>query len=84
LELIVTWHVVLVPAHPPPDQPANVESAAGVSVNVTTDPVTNACRHVAPQLIPDGLLVTEPEPDPALEPTVSVCVAGVSKVGVTV
>ncbi len=33
-ELIVTVHVP-VPAQPPPDQPANVDSAAGVAVNTT-------------------------------------------------
>jgi hypothetical protein len=77
---------VLVPEQPPPDQPANADPAAGDSVRVTTVPSSNACEHVAPQSIPDGLLVTEPEPDPGLAATVSAWVTGgaVLNVAVTV
>src|SRR6185312_10496834 len=55
----------------PPDQPANVEPLAGAAVKVTVVPCVNGCEHVAPQSIPAGELVTEPDPVPALE-TVSV------------
>jgi hypothetical protein len=78
--------VVLVPEHPPPDHPENTEPVAGDSVRVTRVPSSNACEHVPPQSIPDGLLVTEPEPDPEFEPIVNTCVTGpvVLKAGVTV
>ena len=59
----------------------NVEPAAGVAVSVTSVPSLNDAAQVAPQLIPAGELVTEPEPVPAFV-TVSVCVA--VKVAVTV
>jgi len=36
---IVTVHVP-VPVHPPPDQPANVEPASGVAVNVIVVPLS--------------------------------------------
>ena len=49
-----------------PVQPANVDPETGVAVNVTTCPVANAPLQVVPQLIPAGLLVTEPVPVPAL------------------
>jgi len=48
-----------------PDHPVNVEPAAGAAVSVTTVPLLNPALHVAPQLIPDGLLVTTPVPVPA-------------------
>ena len=53
-----------VPEHAP-DHPENVEPVAGVAVRVTELPASKACEHVAPQLIPAGLDVTVPEPDPA-------------------
>jgi hypothetical protein len=56
---------VLVPLHPP-DQPANVEPALGVAVRVTAVPLAKLVLHVAPQLIPAGLLVMVPPPEPAL------------------
>jgi hypothetical protein len=49
-----------------PVQPANVDPAVGVAVNVTTCPTANCPLHVVPQLIPAGLLVIEPVPSPAL------------------
>jgi len=55
-----------VPLQPPPLQPANRESPAGVAVSVTEVPLANAAEHVVPQLMPLGLLVTEPEPVLAL------------------
>ena len=74
--LIVTTHVP-VPEQPAPLQPANVEPADGVAVRVTIVPSLNDAAHVAPQLIPAGALVTDPEPDPAFV-TVSVCVIWVN------
>jgi hypothetical protein len=41
------------------------EPALGVAVSVTTVPLTKSAAHVAPQLIPAGLLVTVPAPVPA-------------------
>jgi hypothetical protein len=51
----------------------NVEPAVAVAVSVTIVPEANDAEQVAPQSIPAGELVTEPEPVPALL-TVSVCV----------
>jgi hypothetical protein len=48
-----------------PDQPANVEPAFGTAVSVTMVPLVKLALHVAPQLIPAGLLVTVPAPVPA-------------------
>ena len=49
-----------------PDQPANVEVAFGAAVSVTIVPLVKLALHIAPQLIPAGLLVTFPAPVPAL------------------
>ena len=49
-----------------PLQPAKEEPGAGVAVRVMAVPGVTDCEHVAPQLIPAGLLVTEPEPAPLL------------------
>jgi hypothetical protein len=49
-----------------PDQPANVELAFGVAVSVTIVPLVKLALHIAPQLIPAGLLVIVPAPVPAL------------------
>jgi hypothetical protein len=56
---------VPVPLHAP-DQPANVEPVAGVAVRVTAVPAVKLALHVWPQLIPAGVLLTVPEPVPAL------------------
>jgi hypothetical protein len=60
---IVTVQVP-VPRQLDPPQPEKDEPAAGVAVSVTTVPLANEAAQVAPQLIPAGLLVTEPDPDP--------------------
>jgi hypothetical protein len=49
-----------------PDQPAKIELAAGAAVSVTDVPLLKEAEQVAPQLIPAGLLVTVPVPDPFL------------------
>jgi hypothetical protein len=49
-----------------PDHPANVEPAVGAAVSVTMVPLVKFALHVAPQLIPAGLLVIVPAPVPAL------------------
>lgn len=48
------------------DQPAKVEPAAGVAVKVTVVPLVKPATQVAPQLMPAGVLMTVPEPVPAL------------------
>src|SRR5947208_1536488 len=53
------------PVHPPPLQPVNTEPTAGVAVNVTAVPLRKFAEQLAPQLIPDGVLVTAPTPLPA-------------------
>jgi len=60
----VTAHVP-VPEQAPP-QPAKKEPAAGVAVRVRTVPGVTDCEHVAPQLMPAGVLVTVPVPVPFL------------------
>ncbi|MGC9221562.1 MAG: hypothetical protein ACP5H2_09475 [Solirubrobacteraceae bacterium] len=65
-------HVLDAPEHPPPDQPANTDPEADVSVNVTVESWSNHPEHssLPPpllQLIPAGLLDTDPDPEPASE-----------------
>jgi hypothetical protein len=57
---------VPVPAHPPPDHPVNVEPVAGDAVRVTMVLWVYAAAQLVPQLIPEGELVTVPEPLPSL------------------
>jgi hypothetical protein len=52
------------PVHPPPLQPENVEPVAAVAVRVTGVPPGKAPEQVAPQMIPDGVLITVPLPGP--------------------
>src|SRR5258708_23939515 len=52
-----------VPLHAPL-QPAKVEPEAGVAVRATLVPVEKLALHVAPQLMPAGLLMTDPLPVP--------------------
>lgn len=60
-----------------PDQPANLDPAAGVAVSLTTVPKAKLWAQVAPHEIPGGLEVTEPEPEPVLD-TLSVMFAAPS------
>jgi hypothetical protein len=61
---IVTTHVP-VPLHPAPLHPANVEPLPPVAVSVTTVALLKFAEQVEGHVIPAGLLVTVPEPDPA-------------------
>jgi len=45
--------------------PVNVDPATGVAVSTTVLPLAKLAEQTAPQLIPDGLLVTLPVPVPA-------------------
>lgn len=49
-----------------PDQPANVDPELAFAVRVKDAPELKLAVHVAPQLIPDGVLVTVPVPVPAV------------------
>src|SRR4030095_7946049 len=60
-----------------PLQPAKVEPAAGAAGKVTTVPPENEAKHVAPQEIPAGVLVTVPVPD-LVTVRVNVCCAKVA------
>ena len=51
---------------PLPFQSPKLLPVAGVAVKVTEVPVVKANEQTAPQLMPDGLLVTVPEPGPPL------------------
>ena len=55
------------PEHEPPLQPEKLEPEAAAAVSVTDVFTEKLAAHVAPQLIPGGLDVTEPEPVPFLE-----------------
>jgi len=60
----VTTHV-LVPEQPPPDHPPNAEPAFAVAVSVTAVPLAKLAVHVVPQVMPAGVLLTDPAPVPA-------------------
>jgi hypothetical protein len=62
--LTVTVHVS--PLHVPTDHPPNPESLSGAAVSVTDVPASYRSTQSLPQLIPAGLLVTDPPPPPAL------------------
>ena len=49
-----------------PDHPANVELLFGAAVSVSMVPLVKLALHIAPQLIPAGLLMIVPAPVPAL------------------
>ena len=66
LEGTVTVHVP-VPEQPPPDHPVKVEPDEGVAVSVTIVPGSYNSLQSVPQLIPEGSLVTVPEPVPGFE-----------------
>jgi hypothetical protein len=57
---------VEVPLQPPPLQPVNSESAAGVAVKVTEVPGVYCSEQSTPQLIPVGAEATVPLPLPVL------------------
>jgi hypothetical protein len=63
---------LLAPVQPPP-HPMNVEPASAVAVSTTAAPSSNWPTHDAPQSIPEGDDVTEPDPVPSLT-TVTVTV----------
>src|ERR671937_186694 len=81
-----SWSMVTVQVPLPvqsPLQPVKVEPASAVAVSVTVVPVVKEAEQVAPQSMPAGELVPEPEPVPALV-TVSVWLTGCRvKVAVT-
>ncbi len=58
-----------------PDHPANCEPAAALAVSVTVVVSRKVALQVLPQLMPLGVLVTDPVPDPSLV-TVSVLMTG--------
>nr|WP_040335034.1 hypothetical protein [Candidatus Magnetobacterium casensis] len=60
---IVTVQVALVPEQSPL-QPVKVEPESAAAVRVTEVSLAKPAEHVEPQLIPDGELVTVPEPVP--------------------
>ena len=62
VELLMDTEQVPVPEHPPPDHPENPQTPAGAAESITGVPQANAALHVAPQLMPAGLLVTDPDP----------------------
>lgn len=66
LKVATTVQVAGAPVQPLLTQPAKVEPLAMVAVRVTEAPLLNLAEQVEPQLIPVGLLVTVPEPEPAL------------------
>jgi hypothetical protein len=73
---------VPVPLHAP-DQPANVDPEAALAVSVTCVPLAKFELHVPGQLMPDGLLVTVPEPEPVVVTVSCTGAAAWSNVAVT-
>jgi hypothetical protein len=63
--VIATVHEPL-PLQPAPLHPAKIEPAAAVALRVTVVVVAKLAEQVPPQLIPAGVLVTVPLPDPIL------------------
>ena len=90
MKLAVTlraWLIVITqlpaPVHAPL-QPAKTEPVDGVATKVIVVPLVTFALQVAPQsIVPGGVLVMVPAPDPAFI-TVSAKVGGGSKVAVTV
>lgn len=79
--VVIAMVQVVAPVHAP-DHPANTAPLPGVAVSVTEVPVLNCVEQVGPQLMPAGLLVTVPVPEPALA-TVRVACGAAVKVAVT-
>jgi len=59
--VIESVHVVFDPEHAPP-QLLKLVPVPGVAVKVTEVPCVKEVSQVAPQLMPDGVEPTEPEP----------------------
>lgn len=55
-----------VPVHAPL-QPVNVDPVVAAVDKLTTVPLAKLAEQVAPQLIPAGLLLTDPRPVPDLD-----------------
>jgi hypothetical protein len=64
LALSINVQVELLPLQPPV-HPVKDEFAAAVSVSVTWVPLAKLALHVAPQVMPAGLLLIVPVPVPA-------------------
>jgi hypothetical protein len=66
----LAWSIVTtqlpVPVHPDPFQPVKPDPGEGLAVSVTEVPASYTAEHVAPQLMPDGVLLTLPLPVPPL------------------
>lgn len=62
---INTVQLGVLPAHTP-DQPLKVDPVFAAAVSVTVDPPMKPAVQVVPQLMPDGLDVTTPLPEPTL------------------
>jgi hypothetical protein len=79
------WFIVTVHAPGPlqaPLHPAKALPGAGTAVSVTTVFIPKCWEHVPPQLIPAGLLVMAPAPEPLLL-TVKVYSAEGTQINVT-
>lgn len=68
LASMVIVQVVFVPEHAP-DQPVKVEPEEAAAVRVTEVPEVKDVEQAEPQLMPEGLLETVPEPEPDFEMT---------------
>jgi len=66
VQVMLAFMVTVPVVQPEPDQPANVEPAAGVAVKVTEVPLLKVAEQVLPQFMPAGLLLTMPDPVPLL------------------
>ena len=85
---VTDWAAFIVTLHAPvpmqaPVQPAKVDPEPAAAVSVTTVPLLKLLAHVPGQLIPAGLLVTEPVPVPARLAVNAKVTAFVLKVAVT-
>jgi len=54
-----------VPEHGAEFQPAKADPVPGVAISVMAVPLSKIALHVGPQLIPEGILTTDPVPEPA-------------------
>src|SRR5262249_34047858 len=82
--VIVTRHSWVRLTGSRPVQTPGSEPAAGVPFRVPAVPSVNSAEHSVPQLMPDGVLTTVPEPLPALVTLrVNLGVAALAKLAVT-